>query len=464
MNAEVTAIDSLSRRPLLLLLASGLAWLLLGGLLALIAAAQLIQPAFLADCSFLTYGRTTALAETAFVYGWLANAGLALGLWILARLGGEALRAQNWIVVGTLFWNAGITIALIGLATGDVTGFSLLNLPGYVQPLLLVAYGAIAVSGILAWGGRRRSMMYASQWYAVAALILFPWFLSVAGVMLFWSPARGVVQAVVAGWYSQCVWTLWLAPAALAVAYYVVPKVTGRTLRSYSFAALGFWTLLFMGPWTGGRHLIGGPVPAWIPTIAVVTGALLFFHYIIVALNLRDTFAAPGVSLRFIAFGLAAYLLGGVTDALTSFHGLSMVTRFTYVETAEQQLALYGAISMIFFGGLYYAVPRITGRAWAFGGLITGHLGFSALGVVGLVLALTVAGLVQGGGLLSTEVSFAEIGELTQPWLVAVLFAQIILLFGNILLSVNFLATLALSPKAEVAQFRAPVAMEVSAS
>jgi cytochrome c oxidase cbb3-type subunit 1 len=464
MNAEVTAIDSVSRRPLLLLLASGLAWLLLAGVLGLIAAAQLVQPGFLGGCEWLTYGRMVALAETTFVYGWLANVGLALALWILARLGGEALRAQNWIVAGALFWNLGITLALVGIATGDATGFSLLNLPRYVQPLLLVAYGTIAVSGILAWGDRKRSMMYASQWYAVAALFLFPWFFSVAQVMLFWVPARGVVQAVVAGWYAQAAWTLWLAPLALAVAYYVVPKVTGRTVRSYGFASLGFWTLLFLGAWTGGRHLIGGPVPVWIPTVAIVAGVLLFFHYMIVALNLRDAFGGGGASLKFIGFGLAAYLLGGFVDALTSFHGFAMITQFTYADAAEQQLALYGAVSMIFFGGLYYALPRIWGQPWAYASLIRGHMGCSIIGVVILVLSLGIGGIVQGGGLLSDKVSFEEIAGLTHPWLLAAMFAQAVLLFGNVLLTFNFVFTLALSRTAATAQFRPAVAMEASAS
>jgi cytochrome c oxidase cbb3-type subunit 1 len=116
---------------------------------------QLHTPGFLAGCAWLTYGHTQALQETAFVYGWLANAGLALGLWVLARLGGESLRAGNWVIVGSLFWNLGVTLGLVGIMAGDATGHALFQLPRYVQPLLLVAYGAIAVAGVLAWSGRR---------------------------------------------------------------------------------------------------------------------------------------------------------------------------------------------------------------------------------------------------------------------------------------------------------------------
>ncbi|HEV3027389.1 MAG TPA: hypothetical protein VG457_07430, partial [Planctomycetota bacterium] len=216
MKAEVTATDSSSRCPLLLLLLSGLLWLVAASALALVASLQLRTPSFLAGCSFLTYGRMSAMAETAFVYGWMANAGLALALWTLGRLAGEPLRAQNWAIGGALFWNLGVTGAVVGIAVGDATGFALLGLPKYVQFVMFASYAAIAVSGLLAWSGRLREVSYASQWYAAAALFLFPWILSIAHVMLFSVPARGVLQPIIAGWYAQSAWTLWLAPLAIS--------------------------------------------------------------------------------------------------------------------------------------------------------------------------------------------------------------------------------------------------------
>jgi len=132
-TAEVTAADTAGRWPLLLLLASGLVWLVLSGVLALIASIQLHSPGFLADCESLTHGRVTSLAETTFIYGWAANTGLGVALWVLGRLGGAPLRALNWAVVGTLFWNTGIALGLVGIATGDATSFALLEIPRYVH-------------------------------------------------------------------------------------------------------------------------------------------------------------------------------------------------------------------------------------------------------------------------------------------------------------------------------------------
>jgi cytochrome c oxidase cbb3-type subunit 1 len=441
MKSELTPTDSSSRCPLLLLLASGLVWLVASGALSLVAAIQLHSPRFLAQCPILTYGHTTVLAETSFVYGWLANTGLALALWILGRLAGEPLRAQNWAIGGAIFWNLAVTGAIVGVAVGDATGFEFLGLPKYVQLMMLFSYGAIAVTGLLAWSGRLRDVSFAAHWYAAAALFLFPWIFSIAHVMLFAVPARGVVQAIVAGWFAQSAWTLWMAPLALTVAYYVVPKMTGKVMPSYEFASLGFWCLMFVGGLTGGRHLLGGPVPAWIPSVAVVSCALLLFHTVVVLLNLRGAFSGGGIALKFIAFGLAAYFVGAIGDALTSFHAVAVHTQFTYFDEAQKQLALYGAASTILFGGVYYALPRITGKAWLSAGLVKAHLVLAVVGILLLVVTLSIASVTQSQGLLDASVPFAEITKNVRPWLTAAGVAQGLLLVGNLLFLVNFYGT-----------------------
>jgi cytochrome c oxidase cbb3-type subunit I len=439
---DVTVIDSQARGPLLLLLGSGIVWLVFSGVLAVITSIQLHSPQFLAGCPWLTFGRAQALRETAFIYGWAANAGLGTVLWVLGRLGGYPLRALNWAVVGTLFWNLGVTAGLVGIAIGDMTSFSLLQMPRYVQPLLAFAYAAIAISGVLAWSGRRAEGIYASQWYGVAALVVFPWMLCAAQAVLLWWPVRGTAQAITAGWYTQGVWTLWLAPLALAGAYYIVPKVAGRVLPTYESAPLGFWTLMFVGAWTGGRHLVGGPVPAWIPTMAVVALSLLLFHYLVIALNLRLVFRTTGTAIKFIRVGLVAYLFGGVLDLITSFRGVAVDTQFTFLTTALEQLGSYGALSMIFFGVIYYMVPRLTAGPWASAGMSSGHRILVVFGVVLSLVTFTVAGLTQGDELLDPKVSLAHIFSSIRLSLLMNCGAQIILLGANLLLLVNFFKTI----------------------
>jgi cytochrome c oxidase cbb3-type subunit 1 len=467
-SAEVTVIDTQARWPLLLMLGSALAWLVVSGVFALISAVQLHSPAFFSECAWFTHGRMKALHETAFVYGWAANAGLAISLWILGRLGGHPLRALNWVVVGAVFWNFGVVAGLVGIATGDMTSFTLLQLPRYVQPLMVFAYAAMAISGVLAWSGRQRAGTFASQWYAVAALFLLPWLLTAAQVVLLWSPLRGVVQSIGASWFAQGVVSLWLVPLALAGAYYVVPKVAGRALPGYEAAPLGFWTLILVGSWTGGRHLIGGPVPAWVPTVAVVGAVLLLFHYVVVALNLRVVIGADGTAIRFVSFGLVAYLLSGLLEIVSSFRSAALHTQFTFFATAVDQVMLYGAVSMLFFGAIYYMVPRLTGRVWASGALTAGHMVTVMTGVVASVVALLIAGSTQSELLLKPAVTFAGIFGQVRFALLINTAAQFVLITASLLVLVNFVRTACVwgaeTPVAAPELLRRPAALEGSAS
>jgi cytochrome c oxidase cbb3-type subunit 1 len=126
--------------------------------------------------------------------------------------------------------------------------------------------------------------------------------------------------------------------------------------------------------------------------------------------------------------------------------GLAAVTQFTFFDQAQQQLALYGGVSMLFFGTLYFAVPRIGNRRWASAGLIRGHFVLAVAGVVLLVAGLAVAGLVQGRDLNDPAVGFPAIAGHVQPWLLAASAGQAVLLFGNLLFAVNFFQTAAGRP------------------
>lgn len=463
-SAEVTTIDTSARIPLLLLVGSGLVWLVVSGIFALIASIQLHSPHFLSDCSWFTHGRVQAIRESSFIYGWAANAGLALALWVLGRLGGNPLRALNWVVIGTLFWNLGLALGLAGIAGGYMTSFSMLQLPAAIQPLMLFAYAAIAISGILAWGGRRTDGTYAAQWYAVGALFMFPWLFSAAQAVLIWTPVRGTAQAIAASWFAQSAWTLWLAPLALGAAYYVVPKTSGKVVPGYEFAPLSFWVLVFLGAWTGGRHLIGGPVPAWVPTMAVTAASMLIFHYVVVLANLRA--GGRGVSGSYLGFGLMAYLLFGVLELVLCFRGTALGVQFTFLSVALEQLGLYAAVSMMLFGSLYYMVPRVAGAAWSSGSLATGHRIGVMIGIVLLLVSLVAAGWTQSGNLLDPKVSFAQINEHIRTPLLGVTAANLLLLGANLLLLVNFCKTACACSAAESRQalFRQPASLEVSAS
>jgi cytochrome c oxidase cbb3-type subunit 1 len=439
VQLEASDIDTSARCPLLILIGSAMVWLVVGGGLALIASIQLHTPEFLAHCPFLTYGRMQAAQETAFLYGWAINAGLAVSLWLLARLGGVPLRATGLASVGAIFWNLALTVGVAGIFAGDLTGFSFFQLPAYVQPIMFVAYAAVAVAGVLAWTGRRNAFTFATQWYAVAPLFVFPWVFSVAQVTLLFAPVHGTLQAVVAAWFGQNLGALVLAPFALAAAYYLLPKISGRPIHHYDYAAHGFWALLVIGGWAGGRQLIGGPVPVWVATTGIIASVLLLFHYVVVGVNLAGALCTRGsLALRFTAIGMLAYVLGGAINAVTSIRAVAKFSQFTFFSAAQTQLLLGGAFTFMIFGALYFLVPRLAGKPWPSAALIRIHFAAVLSGLVLKVGGLFVAGWIQGGDLNHAAVSFPAIAGHVRLWLVAATAGQALTLLGSLALALNF--------------------------
>ena len=201
--AEAAAIDASIRVPVLVLLGFAVFWLLGATALGLAAAIKLHTPSFLAQCEFLTYGRVYPAALNAFAWGWGVNAGLAVALWLMARLARATLPGAGLLTVAAVAWNVGVKLGVLGILAGWSSSVTWLEMPRHLMPFLLVVFTLIAawIVGLLRRGASPR--LYASQWWLLSALFWLPWVWSAAGAMLFLAPVRGTVQSVVAAWFGH---------------------------------------------------------------------------------------------------------------------------------------------------------------------------------------------------------------------------------------------------------------------
>ena len=77
LAAERALIGRSCKFPVLLFLGSSVFWLIIGTILALLASIKLHSPDFLADWSFLTFGRVRPAHLDIVAFGWSAMVGLA---------------------------------------------------------------------------------------------------------------------------------------------------------------------------------------------------------------------------------------------------------------------------------------------------------------------------------------------------------------------------------------------------
>ena len=437
-------IDVSCRPPLMLLFGSGLIWLFVGTLFALIAAIKLHGPGFLANCPWLTYGRIEPAAANCVVYGFGVQVSLGVLLWMMCRLGGMRLLFQPALCVAGFLWNIALTAGVVAILAGWSTGFEWLEMPHFSAVLMLVAYALIGVCAITNFHLRRDRALYPSQWYILGALFWFAWIFSAAYLMLILAPVRGAFQAVVNAWYVSNLTDLWFASVGIAVIYYFIPKLLNRPLYSRPLAAFGFWTLAFFAQWLGMTRLISGPVPAWMPSVSIAAAGLMLVPLISVGMNWYLTAEGRIGSLRqtdtgrFIWFAAISYVVATVALILMGHRNTAVVTQFTYTEVGRTALVWHGFLGMALFGALYHIVPRITEYQWPALKHVRLHFTLYAVGVALLVLGLFAGGLLQGVRMNQSTADFVAVIKSTVPFIGISTLGLLLLLVGQGLVLKNF--------------------------
>jgi cytochrome c oxidase cbb3-type subunit 1 len=453
-RAERAEIDASTRWPVLLFFGSAIFWLLVGSVFALIAAIKMHAPDFLTTWGPLTFGRIRPAHLNVVIYGWATCAGIGVGIWLMARLCRAKLVGGGILIVAGIVWNLGILIGTGGILLGDSTSIEWLEFPTYATPLLFCAYALIAIWAVVMFRFRKPGHVYVSQWYLLGAFFWFPWLYATAQILLLLQPVQGSVQAAVNWWFAHNILGLWFTPIGLASAYYMIPKVTGRPIYSYYLSIIGFWTLALFYSWNGMHHLIGGPIPAWMVSASVVASIMMVIPVLTVAINHHLTMVGYfemlkySPTLRFTVFGAMAYTLASLQGSSMAIRSWNATTHFTQYTIGHSHLGLYGFFTMVMFGAIYYIVPRLVEWEWPSARMIRIHFWCTAVGVFSMVLVLSVAGLIQGLGLMDAKVSFAAVTNLTKFFLGIRTLSGTIMFIGHVVFAASFvMILLKLGPK-----------------
>lgn len=397
-SAPLTATEASLRLPMLALTLGGLAWLLCGLLLSMLANFVLHEPAW-GGCEYFGYGRLAAASRVALIYGFAVPTGLAVGLWVLFNLSQVRLSLGVVVAVAAGFWNLGVVAGVGGILLGETTGLRGFELPVYAGGILLGAYLLMVLSILPEFGLSAKGSLQLPQLMVVAAMLWFPWLLTSAEVFLVWYPVRGVLAPLTASWYAQGLFWGCLAPLTLAGMLHFRGESLGTSMSRPGLAHLGFWSLLLVAGWTGASLLVGGPVPAWIASVGVVAGVLLAIPVVLLGINLYSGgfFRCNGqATVRLTSLAALAFWAGGLLTAVTSLRCAQRILHFTQFASALQNLLLLGFIVLGLLSALYVILPKMIGFNWARFPLAPIHFGLSGVGLVLIVGAGIVGGWRQG--------------------------------------------------------------------
>lgn len=410
-----------STAPLVLFLfCCAVVWLLVASAAGLTASVKLHEPDWLTQQAWLTFGRIRTLHLNAVAYGWAPMAGLGIAMFVIPRLLNRPLMGARYALVGAMLWNAALIAGLGSVAVGISDGMEWLEIPWQIDMLFAAGGALMAMPLIYTLVNRRVAHLYVSVWYMACALFWLPVLFIVAKIP---GLHQGVQQAAVNWWFGHNVLGLFYTPLALASVYYFLPKVIGRPIQSYNLSLLGFWGLAFFYGQVGGHHLIGGPVPQWMVTLSIVQSMMMIIPVLAFTVNQYQTLQGHlgalrhSPTLRFIGVGGLMYTVSSIQGSFEALRSMNAVTHFTHYTVGHAHLGLYGFVSFVFFGAMYFVLPRVTTREWPYPRLISAHFWLAFIGIAIYFLSLTVGGWLQGSAMLDAKQSFMSSVALTLPYL-----------------------------------------------
>jgi len=450
-DPELAAVDASVRWPVLACFLSAVHWLVTGTFL-LVYASSLTHPrdafpilslfvTLSNNCSIFTYGHVWPAAVDALVYGWASTAGLGLAIWVLARTSRTPVRSPASLMTAVIFWNFGIAIGLTGIFLGQSTGIELLEFPAYAFWLMWISYAIFGVWAIVTYLSRKPGRDHIAQAWILTALLALPWLLASGSILLSSHnlPGSGVIQGLINAWYVHGIYTLWLAPVGLGTLYYLIPKLSGLSIRFSAKARIAFWTWIIFAPWTAVHDLVGGPFPADMVTTGLILSGLIFLPVALIGANLIPTsFAGEekmhnGIVLPFLTLAGVFFVVAGISEQILSVRGANEMLRFTMFREANLFLWLYGFFSFVIFGSMYYIIPRLLDFGWRSSKLVRIHYYASVYGILLVVVMLGFGGVMQGLTLENPDpqVTITTAAEVAESFYIATTMCISLVSLGN---------------------------------
>jgi len=426
--------------PVLTWALGGAFWWCAAALLGLIASIKFHGPGFLADVSWLTYGRVRVAATQVGFWGAVVPVVLAAVLGWLGRWARGGVAFPALAMASGKVWHFGTLLALIGILRGDLTGYDGWGLPRYAVWIYAAGFALYLLTFLGTWHGRQERSLGPAHWFLLTGVLWLAWSAATAFVLLEVHPVRGVTQAVVDGWFHANATLVAGTLLGLGLMYGWLPVVTGRPLYSRHLAILTYAGLLVFVSWTG--VLPSSPVPAWLPAVATVATVMGVVPWLAAWLNWRKSVGEAGHRLSeepagwFLRVAHAAFVAAAVGKLALHLPGLDRVLELTWWEPARQWAQVQGFVGLAGVAGVYAWLGgegRLTG--WRGLGRWQGRLAMAGLAVG--VLALAAAGVAQGLAWRDPALSNVAVLGRTLMWLRLSTVGDLLWWLGTVLFVVN---------------------------
>lgn len=410
-------------------------------IIGLTMAIKFIAPEFLGGIGALSFGRIRAIHTNGVLFGWLLAADMGLCYYLVPRLAGVKLFSEKLGMWTLYLWIVILLGAVVTLGMGDTQGKEYLELNSFLDILVTIAWVMFGINIFGTIARRKYENMYASLWYIMGTILWTAVLWIVANLPVY----SGVNDANVNWWFGHNAVGLIFTPVGLAIAYYFIPKSTGNALYSHKLSLIGFWTIAFLYIWTGAHHIIFGPIPTWLQTIAILFSISLLIPVWTAVTNfygtLRGKWAQGNYVVKFFIAGTTFYLLTCFQGPMHSLRTVNQIVSKTDWIVGHAHMAVFGAFTFFALGGIYYALPKILKRPLYSEKMAEWHFWLSFVGFLGFAISLWIGGFVQGLQWMDYTISFLDTVKAMFPYYMVRMFSAILMVAAQLMFAFNIWKT-----------------------
>jgi cbb3-type cytochrome c oxidase subunit I len=415
-----------------------LGFLCLFGIFGLTTAIKFVFPGLFNGVNFLEWARIRPAHVNGVIFGWIVCIDMAMFTYFVPRLTGTKLYSENIGKFCAVLWICGVIIGTLGLLNPTdslnlwwmTKGKEMEDYNPISNLFLAVAWLTNCYNLFRTFANRRYRQMYVALWYTMGtclwtafAYIIGNWPAQAMDAQFGWHIAfRGVNDANMNWFYGHSIVGLVATPGALGIAYYFLPKSSNVPLYSHKLSIIGFWALGAIYIWNGAHHMIYGPIPYWLQTVATIFSFLLFIPVGAFLTNFFGTIHGEwsqlrfNVPLKFLVGGAVMYLIACLQGPMEALRPVSAIVHFTDFTIGHAHIALFGFVTLISYGGLTYATPRMWKRPLYSESIAEWSFWLSFLGITIYGIAMSISGIVQGEMWQNPHIPFIETVRVLTPF------------------------------------------------
>ncbi len=436
-------------------------WGIVGMLVGVIIAAQLLWPALNFDIPWLTYSRLRPLHTNAVIFAFGGSALFATSYYVVQRTCGVRLMGDRLAAFTFWGWQVVILGAILTLPFGYTQSKEYAELIWPLDVLITVVWVAYAVSFFGTILRRRTKHIYVANWFygafivAVAMLHIVNSLAIPTSLTQSYPVYAGAVDAMVQWWYGHNAVGFFLTAGFLGMMYYFVPKQAGRPIYSYRLSVVHFWALISIYMWAGPHHLHWTALPEWTQSVGMVFSLILLAPSWGGMINGIMTLSGAWHKLRddpiirFLVVSLSFYGMSTFEGPMMAIRTVNALSHYTDWTIGHVHSGALGWVAFITIGSIYMLVPRLFNREQMYSvPLINVHFWVSTIGVVLYIASMWIAGVMQGlmwravndDGTLTY--SFIESLSATYPYYAVRLLGGLLFFAGMLIMAYNVWRTI----------------------